>query len=95
MIMSFILIMSMIFHLLKLESKLVILEVARPTAPRRQAQSFGSGNVTPISMITPYISKWRICGLCTAKDELKTTKARSGAGDMKVRLVPVLSVLNN
>lgn len=59
-------------------------QVARPTAPRRQAQSFGSGNVTPISMITPYISKWRICGLCTAKDELKTTKARSGAGDMKV-----------
>ncbi|PIO72500.1 hypothetical protein TELCIR_05569 [Teladorsagia circumcincta] len=35
-------------------------------------------------MITPYISKWRICGLCTAKDELKTTKARSGAGDMKI-----------
>ncbi|KAK6010252.1 hypothetical protein OSTOST_24734, partial [Ostertagia ostertagi] len=58
-------------------------EVARPSAPRRQPQSFGSGNVTPIAMITPYISKWRICGLCTAKDELKTTKARSGAGDMK------------
>ncbi|VDO83711.1 unnamed protein product [Haemonchus placei] len=59
-------------------------QVARPSAPRRQPQSFGSGNTTPISMITPYISKWRICGLCTAKDELKTTKARSGAGDMKV-----------
>ncbi|KHJ85033.1 hypothetical protein OESDEN_15246 [Oesophagostomum dentatum] len=59
---------------------------ARPPAPRRQAQSFGGGgNVTPISMITPYISKWRICGLCTAKDELKTTKARSGSGDMKVQ----------
>ncbi|PIO54287.1 nucleic acid-binding domain protein, partial [Teladorsagia circumcincta] len=58
--------------------------VARPSAPRRQPQSFGTGNVTPIGMITPYISKWRICGLCTAKDELKTTKARSGAGDMKV-----------
>ncbi|KHJ88565.1 replication factor-a protein 1, partial [Oesophagostomum dentatum] len=58
---------------------------ARPPAPRRQAQSFGGGgNVTPISMITPYISKWRICGLCTAKDELKTTKARSGSGDMKI-----------
>lgn len=57
---------------------------ARPAAPRRQPQSFGSGNVTPISVITPYISKWRICGLCTAKEELKTTKARSGAGDMKV-----------
>ncbi|KAK5970055.1 hypothetical protein GCK32_016387, partial [Trichostrongylus colubriformis] len=59
-------------------------QMARPSAPRRQPQSFGSGNVTPITMITPYISKWRICGLCTAKDELKTTKARSGAGDMKV-----------
>ncbi|CAJ0600083.1 unnamed protein product [Cylicocyclus nassatus] len=58
---------------------------SRPTAPRRpQAQSFGGGNVTPISMITPYISKWRICGLCTAKDELKTTKSRTGTGDMKV-----------
>ncbi|VDN31537.1 unnamed protein product, partial [Cylicostephanus goldi] len=57
---------------------------SRPAAPRRpQAQSFGA-NVTPISMITPYISKWRICGLCTAKDELKTTKSRSGTGDMKV-----------
>ncbi|KAK5965664.1 hypothetical protein GCK32_003648 [Trichostrongylus colubriformis] len=59
-------------------------QMARPSAPRRQPQSFGSGNVTPITMITPYISKWRICGLCTAKDELKTTKARSGAGDMKI-----------
>ncbi|KAJ1347782.1 hypothetical protein KIN20_038384 [Parelaphostrongylus tenuis] len=57
---------------------------ARPAAPRRQPQNFGSGNVTPICMITPYISKWRICGLCTAKEELKTTKARSGAGDMKI-----------
>ncbi|RCN48712.1 replication factor-a protein 1 [Ancylostoma caninum] len=58
---------------------------SRPPAPRRQPQSFGSGgNVTPINMITPYVSKWRICGLCTAKDEMKTTKARSGAGDMKV-----------
>ncbi|VDL86851.1 unnamed protein product [Nippostrongylus brasiliensis] len=57
---------------------------ARPAAPRRQPQSFGSGNVTPISMITPYINKWRICGLVTSKDDMKTTKARSGSGDMKV-----------
>ncbi|KJH50240.1 replication factor-a protein 1 [Dictyocaulus viviparus] len=57
---------------------------ARATASRKQPQNFSSGNVTPISMITPYISKWRICGVCTAKEELKTTKARSGAGDMKI-----------
>lgn len=68
-------------------------EPSRPPAPRRQPQSFGSGNVTPINMITPYVSKWRICGLCTAKDELKTTKARSGAGDMKVLYSAIVLLL--
>uniref|UniRef100_A0A1I7XQW7 REPA_OB_2 domain-containing protein n=1 Tax=Heterorhabditis bacteriophora TaxID=37862 RepID=A0A1I7XQW7_HETBA len=56
--------------------------MAKKPAPTRQPASFGSANVTPISMITPYVSKWRICGICTAKEELKTIKSRNG--DMKI-----------
>ncbi|VDK37177.1 unnamed protein product, partial [Gongylonema pulchrum] len=33
-----------------------------------------SQNLTPIKLITPYVNKWRICGMVTAKEEMRTFK---------------------
>uniref|UniRef100_A0A0K0DKZ6 ZP domain-containing protein n=1 Tax=Angiostrongylus cantonensis TaxID=6313 RepID=A0A0K0DKZ6_ANGCA len=60
--------------------------LACPPAPRRQPQRFRSVNVTPLSVTNPYITKWRICGLRTTKEPLKTTEHRNGAGDIKSKL---------
>ncbi|CAJ0604358.1 unnamed protein product [Cylicocyclus nassatus] len=35
-------------------------------------------SVTPISMLTPYMGNWRICGVCTSKEELKKVRTRTG-----------------
>ncbi|CAI4225242.1 unnamed protein product [Auanema sp. JU1783] len=49
-----------------------------PSGKQNAAQS----NITPIKMITPYVNKWRICGRCTNKEELRDIKTRNG--EMKV-----------
>ncbi|VDK43638.1 unnamed protein product [Cylicostephanus goldi] len=54
-----------------------------PSAPvTRQPKPLDE--VTPISMLTPHVSKWVICGLCTSKDEMKSVRSRGGQGLMKV-----------
>lgn len=35
-------------------------------------------NVTPIRLITPYVNRWRICGVVTAKTEIQDTKSTRG-----------------
>ncbi|VDK82721.1 unnamed protein product [Onchocerca ochengi] len=39
-------------------------------------------NLTPIKLITPYVNKWRICGVVTAKEDLRNI--RTARRDMKV-----------
>lgn len=51
---------------------------ARAPPPVRQPLSHGGHNVTPIIGITPYVNKWRICGMCTAKEDLKSIKTKNG-----------------
>uniref|UniRef100_A0A915Q761 Replication protein A subunit n=1 Tax=Setaria digitata TaxID=48799 RepID=A0A915Q761_9BILA len=50
-------------------------------SPRRLASLMGQ-NLTPIKLITPYVNKWRICGVVTAKEELRNI--RTARRDMKV-----------
>ncbi|CAI4224683.1 unnamed protein product [Auanema sp. JU1783] len=50
--------------------------------PASGKQSAAPSNVTPIKMITPYVNKWRICGQCTNKEELRDIKSKNG--EMKV-----------
>uniref|UniRef100_A0A1I7Z0J5 Probable replication factor A 73 kDa subunit n=1 Tax=Steinernema glaseri TaxID=37863 RepID=A0A1I7Z0J5_9BILA len=47
---------------------------ARPTV------SYGSttSDVTPIAMITPYVSRWRICGVVTQKAKIRDIKSARG-----------------
>ncbi|MFH4975641.1 hypothetical protein AB6A40_002350 [Gnathostoma spinigerum] len=46
------------------------------------ANAIGSQNITPIKLITPYVNKWRICGVCTAKEDLRDIK--TARREMKV-----------
>lgn len=50
-------------------------------SPRRIANLVGQ-NLTPIKLITPYVNKWRICGIVTAKEDLRNIK--TARRDMKV-----------
>ncbi|VDN21705.1 unnamed protein product [Cylicostephanus goldi] len=59
-------------------------DLLRQDAPvRRIPVASADVKITPISLITPYVNKWRICGLCTSKDELKTIRSPRG-GDLLV-----------
>ncbi|CAD6185800.1 unnamed protein product [Caenorhabditis auriculariae] len=56
---------------------------APPPQPSRQTSSGNRGEaVTPIAMITPYVNKFRICGVCTTKEEIRNVKSRNG--DMRI-----------
>ncbi|KAF8359010.1 rpa-1 [Pristionchus pacificus] len=52
----------------------------RGAPPPMKTNSSGSSNqsFTPISAITPYASKWRIKGVVTSKEEMRTVKMKSG-----------------
>jgi hypothetical protein len=60
--------------------------VKRPGSPQANppAKRFSSAvsNLTPINMITPYVNKWRICGVVSGKEEMREIKTARGA--MKV-----------
>ncbi|EFO18545.2 replication factor A 73 kDa subunit [Loa loa] len=51
------------------------------SSSRRLANLSGQ-NLTPIKLITPYVNKWRICGVVTAKEDLRNI--RTARRDMKV-----------
>ncbi|EJW86244.1 hypothetical protein WUBG_02846 [Wuchereria bancrofti] len=51
------------------------------SSSRRLANLVGQ-NLTPIKLITPYVNKWRICGVVTAKEDLRNI--RTVRRDMKV-----------
>ncbi|CAG9540713.1 unnamed protein product [Cercopithifilaria johnstoni] len=51
------------------------------SSSRRLANLVGQ-NLTPIKLITPYVNKWRICGVVTAKEDLRNI--RTARRDMKV-----------
>uniref|UniRef100_A0A183V0M0 Replication protein A subunit n=1 Tax=Toxocara canis TaxID=6265 RepID=A0A183V0M0_TOXCA len=52
-----------------------------PPTPSRGSGLIGQ-NLTPIKLITPYVNKWRICGIVTAKEDLKDI--RTARGELKV-----------
>ncbi|KAK0410864.1 hypothetical protein QR680_005368 [Steinernema hermaphroditum] len=41
-----------------------------------------SGDVTPIAMITPYVSRWRVCGVASQKTTIRNV--RSAKGEFRV-----------
>ncbi|VDN29442.1 unnamed protein product [Cylicostephanus goldi] len=43
-----------------------------------RVEEFCESDIIPISSITPYVSRWRICGLCTSKDNLRKYKRSAG-----------------
>jgi replication factor A1 len=47
---------------------------------QRTADAFASGdqNITPITLITPFLNRWRICGLCTLKKLRDVNSAQKG-----------------
>ncbi|TKR60390.1 hypothetical protein L596_027645 [Steinernema carpocapsae] len=57
---------------------------AKASTPRRPVNYGGgfSSDVTPIAMITPYVSKWRVCGLASQKSNVRNVK--SARGEFKV-----------
>ncbi|VDK45473.1 unnamed protein product [Anisakis simplex] len=69
-------------HLQKLSSLLLLLWNQNPTTPNKGG-SFGGQNITPIRLITPYVNKWRICGVVTAKEELRVIRTAQ-RGELKV-----------
>lgn len=71
----------------------------RPPISNRTNSFGGSSNVTPITMITPYVNKWRICGICTALEGLKDINTKNGpskVSDQFLRccIIYLLQVLN-
>ncbi|VDN04151.1 unnamed protein product [Thelazia callipaeda] len=54
----------------------------RCTGLSRPLTSLVGQNITPIKLITPYVNKWRICGVVTAKEDLRNI--RTARRDMKV-----------
>lgn len=59
---------------------------ANPPTPNRgrgNANNPAAQNLTPIKLITPYVNRWRICGVVTAKEEMREIKTAQ-RGDMKV-----------
>ncbi|GMT19139.1 hypothetical protein PFISCL1PPCAC_10436, partial [Pristionchus fissidentatus] len=51
---------------------------SRGAPPPTKAASGGNQNYTPIHAITPYLTKWRIKGMVSNKEELRTVKMKSG-----------------
>uniref|UniRef100_A0A915C2S8 Replication protein A subunit n=3 Tax=Parascaris univalens TaxID=6257 RepID=A0A915C2S8_PARUN len=52
-----------------------------PRTPNKATSLIGQ-NLTPIRFITPYVNKWRICGIVTAKEDLRDVK--TARGELKV-----------
>ncbi|KAM3724830.1 putative replication factor Asubunit [Dirofilaria immitis] len=50
--------------------------------PSHRLANLVGQNLTPIKLITPYVNKWRICGVVTAKEDLRNI--RTARRDMKV-----------
>ncbi|KAK0414152.1 hypothetical protein QR680_007173 [Steinernema hermaphroditum] len=40
--------------------------------------SHGTNDVTPIALITPYVSRWRVCGITSQKTSIRNVKSAKG-----------------
>ncbi|CAJ0963443.1 unnamed protein product, partial [Mesorhabditis belari] len=57
--------------------------VKRPPVPPPQPRNVGLPGNVPIASITPYLSKFRILGLCTSKEDIRTIQSQA-RGALKV-----------